>query len=317
MKERLPGRKMSKMNRREFCSRVTRGTVGALSALSFCRLPLPLPVSAASATDLGAVKGNAAAAVRRAVELVGGMGRFVRSGQKVVVKPNIGWDRTPEQAANTSPEVVTAVVRMALEAGAKEVLVFDRTCNDQRLCYRRSGIGPAVEAIDEGEVKIFHPDRRKYVEVAIPGGKALSKWLFYEEAVEADVFINVPVAKHHALSGLTLGMKNVMGVIGGNRGQIHSGFDDKIVDLNLARPSHLTVLDATRILTAHGPQGGRLEDVSKPGVVVAGPDIVAVDAYATRFFDRKPEGIAHIVRAAERGLGTMDLSTLTIGEESV
>jgi uncharacterized protein (DUF362 family) len=305
------------LNRREFCSRVARGTVGGVWALSFGSVALPVSSAAATTAALGAVKGGAAAAARRAVELVGGMGRFVKAGQKVVVKPNIGWDRTPEQAANTNPEVVTAVVRMAVEAGAKEVLVFDRTCNDQRLCYRRSGIGPAVEAIGEGEVRIFHPDRRKYAEVKIPGGKALSKWLFYEEAMEADVFINVPVAKHHALSGLTMGMKNVMGVIGGNRGQIHSGFEDKIVDLNLARPSHLTVLDATRVLTAHGPQGGRLEDVSKPGVVVAGADIVAVDAYTTRFFDRKPQEIAHIVRAAERGLGTMDLATLKIGEESI
>ena len=306
-----------RLNRREFCSRVARGTAGGFWALGFGGLSLPDHAAAAAPADLGAVKGAAAAAARRAVDLVGGMGRFVKAGQRVVVKPNIGWDRTPEQAANTNPEVVAAVVRMAVEAGAKEVLVFDRTCNDQRLCYRRSGIGPAVEAIGEREVKIFHPDRRKYTEVKIPGGAALSKWLIYEEAMEADVFINVPVAKHHALSGLTMGMKNVMGVIGGNRGQIHSGFDDKIVDLNLARPSHLTVLDATRILMAHGPQGGRLEDVASPGVVVAGTDIVAVDAYTTRFFDRKPADISHIVRAAERGLGAMDLGKLTISEEDV
>ena len=119
------------------------------------------------------------------------------------------------------------------------------------------------------------------------------------------------------LSGLTMGMKNVMGIMGGNRGQIHSGFDDKIVDVNLARPSHLTILDATRILVAHGPQGGRLEDVREPRTVVAGTDIVAVDAYGTRFFDLEPKDIDHIRRAAERGLGTMDLGKVKIREESL
>jgi len=270
----------------------------------------------ASASSLSAVKGVPAAAARRAVELLGGMSAFVRPGQRVVVKPNIGWDRTPEQAANTHPEVVVAVVRMCLEAGAGEVFVFDRTCNDQRLCYRRSGIEAAVEAIAERRVRIVHPDERRYRTVAIPGGKVLSSWEFYEEALTADVFVNVPIAKHHGLTVLTLSMKNVMGVAGGNRGRIHTDFDDKIVDLNLGRTSHLIVLDATRILVAHGPQGGNLADVRHPGVVVAGTDVVAVDAYATRFFDKSPRDIPHIVRAAERGLGTMDLTKIAVREES-
>jgi len=301
------------ITRRSFCLGMMRKCLGALGCMAFGRLGAPAVAAAGpEVATLAAVKGSPAAAARRAVELLGGMRNFVESGQNVVVKPNIGWDRTPEQAANTNPEVVATVVSMALEAGAKEVLVFDRSCNDQRLCYRRSGIEAAVEGISDKRAKIFHPDRRKYIEVAIPGGGTLTKWLIYEDAVNTDVFINVPVAKHHSLSGLTLGMKNVMGVIGGNRGQIHSGFDDKIVDLNLARPSHLTVLDATRILIAHGPQGGSLEDVRSPGVVVAGADIVAVDAYATRFFDLEPSDVGHIVRAAERGLGTMDLTKVNV-----
>lgn len=302
--------------RRRFCLHALKGALWAAGTMVLGRFTGP-PSAAAAPADLAAVKGEAGAAARRAVELLGGMSRFVGKGQKVVVKPNIGWDRTPEQAANTNPEVVGAVVRMALEAGAGEVLVFDRTCNDPRLCYRRSGIQGAVEGIDDRRVKLFHPDRRKYVELAIPGGKSLDRWPFYEAAAEADAYINVPVAKHHSLSGLTMGLKNIMGIIGGNRGQIHSGFDDKIVDLNLARPSTLTVLDATRILTAHGPQGGRLEDVKKIDTVVAGEDIVAVDAYATRFFGLEPGDIDHVVRAAERGLGTMDPGRLKIMEERV
>jgi len=306
------------MTRRRFCLGLVKKGLWGLWFLAAGRFGRGS--SAAAATEdavLAAVKGSPGEAARRAVELVGGMGRFVKTGQRVVVKPNIGWDRTPEQAANTNPEVVAAVVRMALQAGAKEVLVFDRPCNDPRLCYRRSGIEGAVEGIADERVKIFHPDRRKYTEVPIPGGSSLEKWLFYEDSVSADVFINVPVAKHHSLSKVTLGMKNVMGMIGGNRGQIHSGFDDKIVDLNLARPSHLTIIDASRILLRHGPQGGSLEDVGNPETVVASPDIVAADAYATRFFDLEPSDVGHIVRAAERGLGTMDLTKVTVREETL
>ncbi len=299
------------MERRDFCRLAAVGA-GAAVLAPVGRLLRP---ASAAAADLAAVEGAPAAAARRAVELVGGMARFVRAGQRVVVKPNIGWDRTPEQAANTHPEVVAAVVRMALEAGAGQVLVFDRTCNDQRLCYRRSGIEAAVEAVGDRRVRIFHPDERRYRRVEIPGGTALDAWEIYEEAAAAEVFVNVPIAKHHGLTGLTLSLKNLMGVLGGNRGRIHTGFDEKIVDLNLARPSHLVVLDATRVLLAHGPQGGRLEDVAHPGVVVAGADPVAVDAYATRFFGKEPAQIGHVVRAAERGLGTLDLGKLAVREE--
>lgn len=305
------------MKRREFC-RLAATAAGALIVERAVLARAATAVAPAGpGPSLAAVKGAPGPATRRAVEILGGMGKFVRAGQRVVVKPNIGWDRSVEQAANTHPEVVVAVVRMCLEAGAGEVLVFDRTCNDQRLCYRRSGIEAAVEAIGDRRVKLFHPDERRYVSVSIPGGRALTSWEIYEEALKADVFVNVPIAKHHGLSGLTMGLKNVMGVAGGNRGRLHSGFDDKIVDLNLARPSHLVVLDATRVLLAHGPQGGRLEDVAHPGVVVAGADVVAVDAYSTRFFGKAPRDIAHLVLAAERGLGTIDLTRVAVREESV
>ena len=312
--ERLPG---NGRDRREFCDGVIRLGVGAAAAILAGGLGLRGEVQAATAADLAAVTGAGPAAARRALELIGGMKRFVRPGQRVVVKPNIGWDRAPEQAANTSPEVVETVVRLCLEAGAAEVRVFDRSCNDPRLCFRRSGILEAVERIGDRRATIFIPDDRKYREVAIPAGVTLKSWLVYEDALAADVFVNVPVAKHHGLTGLTMGLKNVMGVLGGNRGQIHTGFDDKIVDANLARPSHLTVLDATRILVAHGPQGGRLEDVRTPGTVVAGADIVAVDAYATRFFGSEPAKIGHVRRAAERGFGTMDLDKVRLVEETL
>jgi len=144
--------------------------------------------------------------VTDALNAIGGIKSVVTSGTKVVVKPNIGWDRTPEQGANTHPDVVAAIVKEALAAGAKEVRVFDRTCNDARRCYQRSGIHPALDAIGDSRVICEHMDDRKYVKMAIKKGKSLKEWEFYKDAVEADVYINVPVAKHHGLSGLSLGL---------------------------------------------------------------------------------------------------------------
>jgi len=199
--------------RRRFCFDAIAGGLGAagLAAVGFpwiCR-------TEAAPADLAAVQGASAAATRRAVEIIGGMGRFVRPGQRVVVKPNIGFDRVPEQAANTSPEVVAEVVRLALEAGAREVSVFDRTSNESKQCYRASGTEAAVLSVGNPRAKVFIPDPSRYVRVAIRGEAALADWTFYEDAVRADVFINCPVAKHHVTTGLSMGMKNLMGV---NRG---------------------------------------------------------------------------------------------------
>jgi uncharacterized protein (DUF362 family) len=235
------------------------------------------------------------------------MDRFVRQGDVVVVKPNIGWDRTVEMAANTHPEVVTSLVHLCLEAGARLVRIFDRTCNDERRCYTRSGIRAAVEKIGSERVSLEYVDPRSYSEVAIRGGRAFDRWEFYLPALEADRLINVPIAKHHSISGLTLGMKNLMGVIGGNRGRLHSNIAEALTDIASVLHADLTVVDATRILVANGPQGGRIQDVRSPETLIASPDIVAADAYAATLFNLAPEDIPTIVAAARRGLGVMDL----------
>lgn len=239
---------------------------------------------------------------RNAINALGGMKRFVKPGQTVVVKPNIGWDRNPDQAANTNPLVVRAVVEECLQAGAKRVKVFDRTCNDQRRCYVNSGIEQALKGLKNVEVK--HPEEERYTTVSL-GGKALASWELYGEALAADVFINVPVLKHHGLSKLTIGMKNIMGIMGGNRGAIHKNIAASLADINSVFKTHLVVVDATRVLTAHGPQGGDLKDVKHLNTVVASTDIVAADAYATTLFGLKPEEIAVTVEAHRRGLGEM------------
>jgi uncharacterized protein (DUF362 family) len=245
----------------------------------------------------------------KAIALLGGIGRFVKPGSVVVVKPNMGWDRSAEQGANTHPLVVKAVVEECLKAGAKKVKVFDRTCNDERRCYVNSGIEPALRGMKNVEVKYLEDERYKKVSL---NGRVLKEWDLYGEAISADVYINVPVAKHHGLTGLTLGLKNIMGIMGGNRGAIHRNIDAALADINWAFRPHLNIIDATRILTAHGPSGGDLRDVRILNTVIASTDIVAADAYATTLFGRKPEEIAVTMAAYKRGLGEMDLRKVRI-----
>ena len=296
---------MHQLDRRTF----VKGTLAAAAIGSVPVLDLlALPALAAEAPPLAVRKGaDIPKLVRETVGALGGMGKFVKPGQTVVVKPNIGWDRTVELAANTHPDVVRALVELCLDAGAKKVRLFDRTCNDPRRCYTESGIAAAVAAIKSDRVELEHMDPRGYREVAIKGGKFFDKWEFYQAALEADVFINVPIAKHHSISRLTLAMKNLMGVIGGSRGKLHTDIAESLADINSVLPSTLTVIDATRILVANGPQGGRPEDVRRLDTLIASPDIVAADAYAATLFGLKPEEVSTIVAGAGRGLGVMDL----------
>jgi uncharacterized protein (DUF362 family) len=245
---------------------------------------------------------------RAAVDAAGGMGKLVKRGDVVVVKPNIGWDRTPEQAANTNPAVVAALVAMALQAGAKEVKVFDRPCNVDRRTYKRSGIADAAE---KAGAKVSFVDDSRYVSVSIPGARALKEWMLNRDALECDVFINVPILKDHGATRMTAGMKNLMGMAGGERGAWHVGeLDQRIADVQIAIKPDLVVIDAFRILTAHGPQGGSLDDVKELKTIAVSTDLVAADAYAAKLFGLDPNAIKHIAIAAGMGLGSMKPATL-------
>lgn len=259
-------------------------------------------VAVAEGTDYPAI-------TRKAINAVGGMKHFVKAGATVVVKPNIGWDRSPEQAANSHPLVVRAVVEECIAAGAKKVKVFDYTCNDPRRCYLNSGIKQSLKGMKKVECKQIEMERFRMTAL---NGQFLKEWELYDEALNADVFINLPVAKHHGLSRLTLGLKNIMGVMGGNRGFTHRNLAVALADVNSRLKSHLTVIDATRILTAHGPQGGNPADVKILNKVIASTDIVAADAFATTLFGLKPADIAVTVAAHKRGLGEMDLSRIRV-----
>jgi uncharacterized protein (DUF362 family) len=241
------------------------------------------------------------------------MKRFISKGDIVVVKPNIGWDRTPEYAATTNPEVVSAVVRLCYEVGAKQVKVFDRSVVDPRRCYKQSGIADAASAV--GGI-ISYVDERKFRELKLPG-IALKSWPLYTEIIEADKIINIPIAKAHSLSTLTLGMKNWMGIMGGSRGRIHQRIEGSLVDVAMTIKPALIVLDAVRILTANGPQGGDLADVKQLNTVIAGTDQVAVDAFGATLFGLKGANIGYVVAGYKAGLGTMDLSKLKIKKINV
>ena len=287
-----------------------RSFIRILGIASFFHSSLLKNLFAAEGPVVAVAEGNDPAQITRsAINKLGGMKRFVKNGDTVVVKPNIGWDRNSDQAANTNPLVVKAIVEEALRAGAKKVKVFDRTCNDARRCYVNSGIDAALKGMKNVELK--HIENERFKKVAI-NGKALSEWELYGEALNADVFINVPVAKHHGLTRLTLGLKNVMGVMGGNRGSIHKNIDNSLADINSVLKSHLIVIDATRVLTAHGPQGGDLGDVKKLNKIIASTDIVAADAYATTLFGLKPEDISVTVAASKRGLGEINLKKIRV-----
>jgi uncharacterized protein (DUF362 family) len=293
-----------------------RFIIGSLGVLAVPSLIIPAGRTMAEQEDsstLSVAEGSDAFGITvKAVEMLGGMREFVADGSRVLIKPNIGWDRRVEQAATTHPEVVRALIQLSLEAGASKVLILDRTCNDARRCYRTSGMLDMVEGVSSSRVSLDYVRENRFRKVDFPKGIDLRQWPVYEEALTADVIINVPIAKHHSISRLTLGMKNLMGLIGGNRGLFHSGIGQKLADLTSAVTPQLTVLDATRILVRNGPTGGRLEDVRIVNLVAASGDPVAVDAYGTTLFGMSPEDLSSVVAGYRMGLGEMDLGRIRI-----
>ena len=324
------------ISRREFIHWL--GMAGAGVALTACaKNELPTPVLSTSTqtsfpdastlsptqtdgsggkTYLAVARGESPAELtRRAVEALGGMQRFVKTGNDVIIKPNICTDYlTFEYAATTNPEVVAELVRQCLAAGARRVRVMDAPFGGSpESAYRKSGITDAVTAAG-GQMEVMNP--AKYAETPIPQGVDIKKWWVYQEILNADVMINVPIAKHHGEAGLTLGCKNLMGTLQ-RRNLIHENLHQRIADItSLVRPD-LTVVDAYRILTRNGPTGGNLNDVKLTKTIIASQDIVAADAYACTLFGKTADDIGYIKLASRMGIGTDDLSSIKIEELAV
>lgn len=294
---------MKNLNRRIFIKQ----SIAAGAALSLMNSPIR---SAPSESPVVIVE-NASPAelVKKAVNELGGIEKFVKTGDQVLIKPNIAWDRSPEQAATTNPEAVAEMVKLCKDAGAKKVLILDRTCNQARRCYRNSKI---EETAKKAGATVRHIVEARFQRTDIPQGKLVTSWDVYRDALESDVMINMPIAKTHAISKVTLGMKNLMGVLGGNRGELHRDFHEKIVDICTAVVPDLTIIDAYRILTANGPSGGNLQDVKLKKTMIAGTNIVSVDACAVGLFGFKPTDIGFLVNAQKRGMGEIDLEKISI-----
>ncbi len=253
--------------------------------------------------------GEPRALVAQALANLGGIVRFVRRRDVVVLKPNIAWDRTPEQAANTNPELVAEVVRQCWQAGAKRVVVTDVSCNEPRRCFQRSGIMAAARA-EGAEVVLPDPDNFREVDM---GGVVLKNWPVFQPFLEADKVINLPIAKHHALTGATLGMKNWYGILGGQRNRLHQQIHQSLADLASFMLPTLTLMDCYRVLVRNGPTGGNPEDVLVKKTLVAGTDPVAIDAYVAKaYWNLDAEQLPYLTMAAARGLGTADFASLDV-----
>lgn len=264
------------------------------------------PATEAPRMAIAASSRDPAELTRRAIEALGGMGRFVSRGDVVAVKPNIGWDRMPVHAANTNPRVVAEVVRLAFEAGARRVVVTDASCNEARRCFQRSGIWRAAHELG---ASVVLPAPHRFREMRMRGD-VLDEWPIYTPLIEVDRVINVPVAKHHNLCRFTAAMKNWYGILGGRRNRLHQNIDVSIADLATFMRPTLTVMDATRVLVRNGPQGGNIDDARDMHQVVASLDQVAVDAYGATLIGESPENIGYLRLGEERGLGTRDYLSL-------
>ncbi len=277
---------------------------------------LPSPPTGNQAYLAVARGADPAAILKAALASLGGIQRFVKTGQDVIIKPNICVDYHPaEYAATTNPVVVATLVALCLGAGAKRVRVMDSPFAgiSPTSAYSASGIEAAVKAAG-GQMEVMSPI--KFAKFDIPQGKSITSWEIYRDVLETDVLIDVPIAKNHSLARLTLGGKNLLGVVL-NPNQIHSDLPQRVADLvSLIRPT-LTVVDAYRILKEHGPTGGSLNDVTQANTIIASHDIIAADAYGATLFGLTGADVPYVKKGAEMGLGTLDLGSVKVEEVNV
>ena len=266
--------------------------------------------------DLVAVRdGEPDLMLDKALEALGGIQKFVKKGQTVVIKPNIGWDVEPEKAANTNPLLIKRLVTHCITAGAKEVYVFDNTCDNWTACYKNSGIEKAAK--DAGAKVAPGHSESYYQQVNVPGGKNLKDAKVHELILSSDVFINVPVLKSHGSAKVTITMKNLMGIVWDRRFWHRNNLNQCIADFATYRKPDLNIVDAYNVMTKNGPRGVSKADVVTMKYLIASTDMVAADAAATKIFGMDPSQVNYIQLANDMGVGQMDLSKLNIGRIKV
>lgn len=301
------------MRRRDFIRKSVVASVasGALFSMGKWNSVLAAGTNAALPFDMVAVKnGNPMAMFDAGISAMGGMGRFVKAGQSVVVKPNIGWDSGPERAANTNPDLVGRIVKQCIEAGAKEVMVFDNTCDEWTRCYKNSGIEKAVK--DNGGNIVSGKIEKDYHPVKIPKGLILKEAKVHQLILNSDVFINVPVLKNHGGAQMSLTMKNLMGIVWNRRFYHSNDLHQCIADFASYRNPDLNVVDGFRVLKRNGPRGVSVDDVVEMKYQILSTDMVASDTAATKIFGIETEKVQHIAQAEKLGVGTTKLDGLNI-----
>ncbi len=304
------------MERRNFIKTAILGGLAGAVQLKSSNLFAGEKMSVSASNDLVAIMGGEPAQMyKKGIEAMGGISKFVKKGQKVVVKPNIGWDKKPELAANTNPELIGAIVKDCLAAGAAEVVVFDHTCDEWQSCYKNSGIEDAVKAAG-GKLAFAH-DEKYYKTVSLPKGTRLKETKIHEAIINCDVWINVPVLKNHGGAKMTIAMKNYMGIVWDRRFWHSNDLQQCIADCaTYDKMPVLNIVDAYRIMTQNGPKGKSIEDVQNPKALFISADIVAADTAAVRFFNQfremKLEDVGHIGIAEKLNLGTTDIDKLKV-----
>jgi len=268
--------------------------------------------------DLAVVSGEPVAATKKALEALGGISRFVKKGQRVILKPNMSFARTPDFGATTHPLVVATVAQACIEAGAQQVLVLDHTLQRAELCLERAGIRETCKNLSGVHVLTLQ-ERKFYREIKIPRGKVLESVEVIKEVLDNSILINIPVAKSHSATGVSLGIKGLMGLIW-DRESFHSRYNinQALSDLATIIKPELTILDASRALTSGGPGGPG--EVKKPNLIIAGVDPVAVDSYGVSVVpwygqNFKGSQVEHLLVAHQRGLGKIDIEQLKIFKE--
>jgi uncharacterized protein (DUF362 family) len=302
------------MNRRDFFKKSLQASLLAGTTRTFGNYKELLAYSKylpPSPFDLAAIKGGEPDVMfDKAIASMGGMKAFVKKGQTVVVKPNIGWAVSPERGGNTNPLLINRIVKHCFEAGAKDVYVFDHTCDDWKRCYSNSGIEKAAK--DAGAKVVSGASEGYYQNVSVNSGKVMQDAKVHELILGSDVFINVPVLKSHGSAEITVGMKNLMGIVWDRRFWHRNDLHQCIADFASFRKPDLTIVDAYYVMKKNGPRGVSLDDVVTMKSQIIGRDIVAVDSAAAKLFGVDPKDIYYIKYAEEMKLGTTDLSKLSI-----
>lgn len=247
----------------------------------------------------------------RAIKELGGLGKFVKKGQTVVVKPNIGWDVTPERAGNTNPLLVKRIIEQCIQAGAKKVYVFDNTCDNWLKCYKNSGIEKVVK--EAGGHIVPGNTESYYQEVTVPDGKVLKKAKVHELILDSDLFINVPVLKNHGSAGYTVAMKNLMGIVWDRRFWHKNNLQQCIADFaTYKKKPVLNVVDAYRVMLKNGPRGVSTEDVQLMKTQILTMDMVAADAAGVKLMGGDPDTVSYITYADQMKAGNKNLDKLKI-----